>query len=217
MNVRGTANLRIITLLVILSIVAVSVLPIVAEQTEQPSQMNTLTIDEEEIYALLNNTISEITTLLQIKHSYGHFDRTDKTGTLQQLALMITPFHDTPVSLTDIVVTLTTADQIYFVLSSGQIDNVTIDSLFNHPLWAKTPAGQYSILTLIDHDSSLSNYQLIDDSTDAFYLLISIPEDALLHKGAQFSITLSPSQGIYTTKRYQVPLPIKEVVTLSIS
>lgn len=180
---------------------------------QEESHKGIIAYNEEDINALLNNTITELTTLLEIKNCYAAFNATTKPAHLEKIALYIKPFHNTPLELTSLTVILHTPQDIFFITPTQQTTDIA-NTLFKNTLWNQTPPAHYSIISLNDHDSSLKNQFLINSHTDTFYLIFTLPEDVNLNGGDQFSILLLPSQGQQNKIELEIPLPINQVVQL---
>ncbi len=180
---------------------------------QEESQNEFLQYNEEDINALLNNTITELTTLLQIKNSYASFNSTTQPAKIEKMAFFIKPFHDTPLNLCTLTVALHTQHDITFFKPTHHITD-SANTLFNNAIWSQTPPAYYSIISLNDRDSSVQDHLLINSNTDTFYLLLKIPDELTLEKGDQFSILLLPSQGLQHKIDLEIPLPINQVVEL---
>ena len=214
MNTKASLGLGSMTLLLSCALISASLMPFLGEQMNEESHNELIQYDEEDINALLNNTITELTTLLQIKNSYGAFNSTTQPAKIEKMAFYIKPFHNTPFNLSTLTLALHTQHDLYF-FEPTQIVADSANTLFTNYIWSKTPPGYYSFMSLNDRDSSLKNHYLINSHTDTFYLLLTMPEELHLEKGNQFSILLLPSQGLQHRIDLEIPLPINQVVELT--
>jgi len=174
--------------------------------------------DEKISYAdynnIINDTIDEISSYLQIKQVYGHYEYQQDEHKIQKITILIKPLFDVNIDLSKMLVQLNTGNQLRILSFQQQADTLDSHTLFQHPQWQKLSPNSFGYISILDSDNSLTNHYLINDNTDMVYISIKLDESISLSKGDTIQITLIPSQGIQKTIQLTAPLPMTEIVDL---
>jgi archaellin len=199
----GRTGILIIVLLLVMVLVSLTTLSLVNTATDE--------ITEDDVTALINDVVDDITSSLQIKDVLGKYNRINDTYVIQQLAILIQPLVPTEIDMTTVPLQLYSNEDVQFLFYPGNAsDALGYHTLFNHPLWKKVTTAVYGILSLHDTDNSLVAHDVIND--DMAYLLIKLPEPYQLEKGETVTLTLFPETGFQKTVTLKAPLPMKTIV-----
>jgi archaellin len=199
----GRTGILIIVLLLVMVLVPLTTLSLV----------NTATVEltEDDVTALINDVIDDITSSIQIKDIMGKYNRVNGTYVMQQLAILIQPLVPTEIDMTTVPLQLYSNQDVQFLLYPGNTSDVLgSHTLFDHPLWNKVTTAVYGILSLYDTDNSLVTHDVMND--DMAYLLIKLPRPYQLQKGETLTLTLFPETGFQKTVTLKAPLPMKTIV-----
>lgn len=209
---RGTMNdsgklgvIAGILLLILVLIGAVSASIIITDSEE---------ISEEEITTLVNEVVDELCSYLQIKHIIAKYETIQGEHRIQKIGILIKSFVSHNIDLSHMTIELCDGQHYHMFFYNGSTDSIHSYSLFEHPLWNSLHPGSFGLLATIDDDNSIIQSHLMNKNTDMTFLILQLPFDIALKNGDQLDITLLPSPGIGRTVCLEVPLPIKNVVTL---
>lgn len=179
----------------------------------QPPANNT-SHNQQQYQQILDNTLKEITTYVQIKNIIGRYDIPTNQGSIQQIAILLTSLFTIELDLSSLFIQLNNGQTIQLLSYNQNAAKLSHHSLFHHPLWNNLTPATYSVLPIHDTDNSILDYNIINDQTDMIYLIFTLSENLAIQKGENIELTLLPSTG--TTKIIQLtaPMPIKQIVTL---
>lgn len=175
---------------------------------------NTTSITNTDLNQLTNEVIDEISTYIQIKTVVGKFQSIHGDQQIQKIAILIKPLVSFNIDITHMIIKISTSNQLYILYFNGNTSPIGPYSLFDHPLWDTLIENNYTIIPLIDDDSSIMKYHAINKNTDNAFLLLNLPDDCAMKKGDILEITLIPSPGTERTVILEAPLPTSHVVTL---
>jgi archaellin len=175
---------------------------------------NTTSITNTDLNQLTNEVIDEISTYIQIKTVVGKFQSIHGDQQIQKIAILIKPLVSFNIDITHMIIKISTSNQLYILYFNGNTSPIGPYSLFDHPLWDTLIGNNYTIIPLIDDDSSIMKYHTINKNTDNAFLLLNLPDDSAMKKGDILEITLIPSPGTERTVILEAPLPTSHVVTL---
>lgn len=169
---------------------------------------------EDDYEQIINETLDEISTYIQIKDAIGKYIDNEGTKQIQKITLLLKPLFSINIELSDLTVKLDNGEQILLISYSGQAEQINGNHLFEHPLWNEQNQQEFSFLIILDKDHSIQDYHTINDHTDMAYLTLKLPQEFQLEKGEILHITLFPTPGIERTISIKAPLPITPIVSL---
>ncbi len=205
-NHTGSIGIGAVIMLVcflIIGATAVSVL------TETPQQFT-----EEDYEQIINDVYSEITGYLQIKEVIGKYYPYNHDQAIKKIILLITPLCHINLDLNDIIIELQTKDSVTTICYNQNPNNSAINGLFENTYWTQTRENAFGCFVAIDKDQSIIQYHTINDPTDLIYITILLPENMLLYKGDEMTISLIPGSGTLRSITIEAPLPMRSIVRL---
>lgn len=171
-------------------------------------------ISDEELNRITTEAVDEICSYLQIKNVLGKYQLTENQQKITQIAIQIKPLVSQNINISHITIQLTNGEQYNILFYNGLSETIQNYSLFKHPLWSSMEPGTYSILSILDDDSSIIRSNVLNKNTDVAFILLILPEDIALKNGDQLTVTILPSPGVGRTITLEAPLLIKTIVSL---
>jgi archaellin len=175
---------------------------------------NTTSVTNTDLNQLTNEIVDEISTYIQIKTVVGKFQTIQGNQQIQKIAILIKPLVSLNIDITHMIIKILTSEQLYILYFNGNVNPIGSYSLFDHPLWDTLVENTYTVIPIIDDDSSITTYHSINKNTDNAFLLVKLPDDSTMKKGDILEVTLIPSPGSERTIILEAPLPTTHVVTL---
>jgi archaellin len=161
-------------------------------------------LSEEEIEQIVDDTIDEITTYIQIKDAIGKYYGEPPQQRIEKIALMITPLFSKEIDISSIQIKLSNKDNLQFLSYDNKVDKIGSYTLFEHYLWEELSN---------DRDNSIKDFNTFNKNSDVAYIIVNLPQEYCMKKGEEIMVTLFPSTGIERSLTLQAPLPIKNIVT----
>ena len=171
-------------------------------------------ISDEELNRITTEAVDEICSYLQIKNVLGKYQFTQNPEKITQIAIQIKPLVTQNINFSHMTIQVSNGEQYNIFYFTGSSDTLHNYSLFKHPLWESMQPGTYSIVSILDDDSSIIRLNHINKNTDVAFILLILPEDLALKNGDQLTMTILPSPGIGRTISLEAPLPIHSIVSL---
>jgi len=210
MNTLGTTAVASVILLLSILIVGATAASIISGSTTDGE-----TISEEEIEEMLEDTLDEITTYLQIKDKIGKYYGEPHNQKIEKIAIMISPLITKEIDLSELTIKIDNGENIKILSYAGNAQNIGSNPLFEHPIWSNLSENTYAYIVTHDKDESLINYDTLNSNTDMAYVIIPLPDSFAMKKGEDMTVTLFPETGIQKTVFLEVlDLPIKKVISL---
>ena len=206
-SLRSTALISMILLVtfILLGVVVASVITGITSET-------TGATEEHNYEQMVEETIDEITTYIQIRDQKGKYYEVDGQMEIQKIALLISPLVSQDIDVTGLTIMLDNGENVKVLYYSGSSSNLNSDKLFEHTIWDSLDSNDVSFITIIDDDSSLVNFNTINDYRDNAYLIFKLLPDMQLCKKDKMVITLFPSSGIDRTIFLEAPPALTSVV-----
>lgn len=161
---------------------------------------------------ITDETIDKITTYIQTTQMLGKYYGEPHHQKIEKIAIMIKSMISKNVSLSELTIELNNGNAVIMLSYSGDAEFIGANDVFEHPIWNSIDENNFGFVVTHDKDSSLVDYNTINDNTDMAYLIIKLPEYMAMSKGDTMTITLSPSNGITRTIDLEAPLPMTSVV-----
>jgi archaellin len=206
-SLRSTALISMILLVtfILLGLVVASVITGITSET-------TGATEEHNYDQMVEETIDELTTYIQIRDQKGKYYEVDSQMEIQKIALLISPLVSQDIDVTGFTIMLDNGENVRVLYYSGSSSNLDSYTLFEHIIWDSLDSNDFSFITIIDDDSSLVNFNTINDYRDNAYLIFKLPPDMQLCKKDKMVITLFPSLGIDRTIFLEAPPALTSVV-----
>ena len=206
-SLRSAALISMILLVtfIILGVVVASVITGITSET-------TGATEEHNYEQMVEETIDEIATYIQIRDQKGKYYEVDGQMEIQKIALLISPLVSQDIDVTGLTIMLDNGENVKVLYYSGSSSNLNSDKLFEHTIWDSLDSNDFTFITIIDDDSSLVNFNTINDYRDNAYLIFKLPPDMQLCKKDKMVITLFPSSGIDRTIFLEAPPALTSVV-----
>ena len=163
---------------------------------------------------LLDDTLNQISTYIQIKDVLGKYTSNTEEQQIQKIAILIKPLFSIDIDTSQLLIQINNGKQIKILSSNNHAEFILSHSLFEHPLWQTMNENTFSFIPILDKDQSIIKYNTINDNTDVVYIILQLSNDFAIQKGENLEITLFPATGITKTITLTAPLPIKNVVSL---
>lgn len=206
MDTQGSVGLTPVILLVSFILIAATASSVFLNNSEE--------LSEEDLEQLIGEAVDEISTYLQIKDIYGKYCGVPPSQNMEKIALLVTPLFSQEIDLSTLTISLFNGDSVKLIPYSGEAAFISSYSLFEHAIWTNISPDMYSVIVVLDDDSSILNYNSFNKNSDMVFLVIDLPEDMLLKKGDQMTISLYLSPGVAKTITVTAPLPMRQVVHL---
>ena len=161
---------------------------------------------------VLDETIDEITTYIQIQDRYGKFYGENGQQKIEKIALEIKSLVSKNIDMSDLIIKLNNGEVIRTLYYSYSVESIGSNSVFEHPIWDNIDENSFGLIVIHDNDNSLVNYSAITENSDRAYLIIRLPDDMAMSKGETLSVKLVPAVGITRSIELKAPLPIKPVI-----
>jgi archaellin len=190
-SLRSTALISMILLVtfILLGLVVASVITGITSET-------TGATEEHNYDQMVEETIDELTTYIQIRDQKGKYYEVDSQMEIQKIALLISPLVSQDIDVTGFTIMLDNGENVRVLYYSGSSSNLDSYTLFEHIIW----------------DSLDSNDFSFNDYRDNAYLIFKLPPDMQLCKKDKMVITLFPSLGIDRTIFLEAPPALTSVV-----
>lgn len=188
----------------------ISIILITITATSTITSNNAITEKNMETY--LDDALNEITSYLKIRNVYGSFS-TEKPYHLTKIAIIISPlFHDS-IEMSDFIIQLQTKNSLTIYTLNDLSQPLNDQTIFTHTLWKNLPHNQYSLVSIIDKDTSIEKYQTLNEPSDLTFLVFSTAPYEI-KKGDLVTITISSGTSIHRTITFETPLPTNNIVSL---
>jgi archaellin len=200
-----SSGLTMMILLIVILLLAISVASIITDETS--SATSDYYVDE-----FTNEIFDEITSYIQIKDQKGKFSGINNEKRIEKIALLISPMISQEIDLSLLNIQIDNGEEVR-ILTYNNSEKINFQSLFGHNLWDNLNGDNYGLISLIDLDDSISNYDSINENSDNAYLIFKLPYSMTMVKYDRIIVTLFPSSGIARTTVLVAPLPIKSIIT----
>jgi len=170
------------------------------------------TTDTEDIEQLTQEVVDEISTYLQIKDQKGKFYQINDEYKIKKIAILVSPLVSQEVDVTQLTIQLDDGENVRILshIDSSEIGN---NNLFGHSLWSNINGTNFGLISIMDLDSSISDYNIINENTDNCYIVFELPASMTMKKYQELTVTIFPSSGIVKTLNLKAPMPMKSVIT----
>jgi archaellin len=130
---------------------------------------------QENYEEILEETIDEISTYIQIKDVLGEYNSATEEGKynlateekyIQKIAILIKPLFSIDIDASELMIKLNNGKQIKMLYYNRQAKYISSNSLFEHTLWTTMRSTNFDFIVLLDKDQSIINYGTINDKTD---------------------------------------------------
>ncbi len=206
MNNWGSNGITSMIILISVMLIAVVAAGVITGSTTE-SSVDTTDIDE-----LTQEVIDEISTYLQIKDQKGKFYQINDEYKIKKIAILISPLVSQDVDMTQLTVQIDNGEfvRILSYVKSAKIEDY---SLFEHQIWDDVNGTNFALISIMDMDNSISDYNVINENTDNCYLVFELPEPMRMQKYQKLNVKLFPSSGITKTLTLKAPMPMNKVIT----
>ena len=196
-----TLILLIVTMVILTSIASI----ITGEDTGA-------TTTEQDYDQMVDDVVNEISTYISIKDTKGKFYGTPGNQKIQKIALLISPMVTQEIDFSQLTVQIDNGE-IVNILYYKDSEKIGTNHLFEHNIWDNLDGSNFSLISISDYDSSISDFDLLNDNSDNAYLIIKLPQSFYMEKYDVLKVTLFPSTGITRTIILKAPMPMTNVIT----
>lgn len=196
----------LITSVILISATAASLLGSESEETSEEDLI-------EYYNQVVDETIDEITTYLQITDKLGKYYGVPHQQKIEKIAIMVKPLISIDIDISELTIKLCDGNTVKILNYSGNAESIGSQSLFGHSLWNGLSEGTFGFIVTHDKDNSLVNYNTINKNTDMTYIVIKLSEEFALKKGDVLIVTLFPESGIQKTIKLEAPLPMRSIIS----
>lgn len=162
---------------------------------------------------ITDETADKITTYIQTTNILGKYYGEPHHQKIEKIVIMIKSMVSKDISLSELSLELNNGNSVIMLCYAGDAEFIGSNDVFEHPIWNNLDENSFGFIVTHDKDSSLVDYDTINDNTDMAYLIIKLPEYMAMSKGDTMTITLTPSNGITRTIDLEAPLPMKSIVS----
>ena len=205
----GSVGVTMILVLVASVLIGATAASVIMGEADGTSPEDDLAEFAEQI---LDETIDEITTYIQIPERYGKYYGEPRQQKIEKIALEIKSLVSKTIDLSNLTIKLYNGDMILTLFYSGNSEFIGPNSLFEHPLWNTLTEHDFGFIVTHDNDNSIVEYDAITENTDRAYLVIHLPDSMTMQKGETLTVKIVPTAGIIRSIELKAPLPIKSVV-----
>jgi len=206
MNNWGSNGITGVIILIAIMLVTVTAAGIITGSTTEG------TTDTEDLDQLAQEVIDEISTYLQIKDQKGKFYQINDEYKIKRIAILISPLVSQEIDAAKLTIQLDNGENVRILscIGSDKIDN---SNLFGHSLWNNINGTNFGLISILDQDSSISDYNVINENTDNCYIVFELPSSMTMKKYQELIVKLFPSSGIAKTLNLRAPMPMKSIIT----
>ena len=206
MNNWGSTGITSMILLIAILLVGIAAAGVMTASTTE-STTGTQDIDE-----MTQEVIDEISTYLQIKDQKGKFYQINDEYKIKKVAILVSPLVSQDVDLTQLTIQLDNGENVR-MLTYVDSSKIGSENLFGHSLWSKINGTTFGMISIMDQDSSISDFDVINENTDNCYVVFELPDSMTIKKYQELTVILFPSSGIVKTLNLRAPMPMKSVIT----
>ena len=203
----GSSGIATVIILIAIMLIVVTVAAVLSEET------NTTSTEEQDLEQMTQEIIDEITSYIQIKDQKGKYYKTDNVQKIQKIALLISPLVSQNIDMTQLTIQIDNGEMVRMLYYNSASAKIGSQSLFEHTLWDDINAENFGLISIMDLDESITNYQVLNENRDNAYLIFKLPTDMQMSKYDTIKVTLFPSSGIKRTTILKAPMPMKSVIT----
>jgi archaellin len=203
---KGSVGLIAIILLLSALLIGVTAASLISITTSE-------NLSEEEIKQIVDDTIDEITTYIQIKDVIGKYYGEPTQQRIEKIAIMITPLFSKEIDVSSLKIRISNENSLHFLSYGFKVDEIGSNPLFENCLWEYLSNLSFGLMVINDKDHSIKNFNTFNQNSDVAYILINLSKDYKMKKGDEISITIFPPHGIEKSIILQAPLPIKNIVS----
>lgn len=209
MDDTGSVGITTVIILIASVLVGATAASVMLSETDGSSSEDDLAELADQV---LDETIDEITTYIQIQDRYGKFYGENRQQKIEKIALEIKSLVSKNIDMSDLIIKLNNGEMIRTLYYSYTVESIGSNSVFEHPIWDNIDENSFGLIVIHDNDNSLVNYSAITENSDRAYLIIRLPDDMAMSKGETLSVKLVPAVGITRSIELKAPLPIKPVI-----
>jgi archaellin len=206
MNNIGSSGITSTIILIAMILVTITAAGIITSSTTNNN------IDTEDITRLTNEILDEISTYLQIKDQKGKYYLINNEYQIKKIAILVSPLISQNIDVSKLMIQIDNGENIR-ILSFADSAKISDNSLFEHPLWQYIDGTNFGLITILDIDNSISDYNIINENTDNCYIIFELPTSMTMQKYQELTVRLFPSSGISRTLNLKAPMPMKSIVT----
>ena len=204
-NFRSTG----LTSTLLLIIVLVIIFAVASEITGETTGTDSTSEDYDQI---VGDIVDELSTYIQIKDQKGKFYGPIGNQKIQKIALLISPMATQNIDFSQLTIQIDNGKMINIMYYEDSAD-IGSNHLFEHNIWSDLNGSNYSLISINDYDSSISEYDTINKNSDLAYLVFELPSNFYMEKYDELKVTLFPSTGITRSVLLKAPMPMKSVIT----
>jgi len=209
MDDTGSVGITAVIILIASVLLGATAASVILSETDGSTPEDDLAELAEQV---LDETIDEITTYIQIQDRYGKFYGENGQQKIEKIALEIKSLVSKNIDMSDLTIKLNNGEMIRTLYYSYSVEAIGSNSVFEHPIWTNINENYFGLIVIHDNDNSLVNHSAITENSDRAYLIIRLPDDMAMSKGETLSVKLVPAVGITRSIELKAPLPIKPVI-----
>ena len=209
MDDTGSVGITAVIILIASVLVGATAASVMLSETDGSSPEDDLAELADQV---LDETIDEITTYIQIQDRYGKFYGENRQQKIEKIALEIKSLVSKNIDMSDLTIKLNNGEMIRTLYYNYTVESIGSNSVFEHYIWDNIDENSFGLIVIHDNDNSLVNYSAITENSDRAYLIIRLPDDMAMSKGETLSVKLVPAVGITRSIELKAPLPIKPVI-----
>jgi archaellin len=205
MSILRSTGITTMLLLIVILLITISVASVITGETNS-------TTTEYDIDEITDEVINEITTYLKIRDQKGKYYNIDEEQKIEKIAILISPLVSQDIDLSQLTVQIENRETVR-ILTYELSDKLNSQSIFEHDVWDSLTGDNYGLISIIDLDESITEYNTINENSDNAYLVFRLPSDMTMSKYDKTTVTLFPSSGITRITVLEAPMPMNPVVT----
>jgi len=207
-------KLRLITGFFIIFILLISIFFVFTPNANTTLYEGEIDLTEQEALEMIEGLYTDITTYTSIDSILGYYQQSQEQRSIQQIAIQFHPKFSTAFQLSETFIEISDGIENRILYFNKDVEELTPYDLFHHPLWNTIKNESYGILTILDNDLSMIEYNILNENTDRAYLIFNIPQSMILEKGDVIDISLYPSTGMKKTLEITITFSIQPLVKL---
>lgn len=210
----SSTGLITILLLISFMLIGMTVTSIMTNNTIGTSTNNTsLSSFKGNIDQLVDETIDEIQSYIQIRDQKGKYYENNGILEIQKIAILISPLVTQDIDISQLSIQIDNGNIVKILNYNQNSSKLESKTLFEHSIWKDLNGENFEFITICDIDNSIIDSNLINDYSDNAYLIFRLPADMTMEKYDFLKVTLFPSSGITRVTTLKAPMPINRVVT----
>ena len=207
MNNRGSTGIAAPLILLSVMLIAITAASVLTEET-------TSAPTDEDYEQMVEDAVNEISRYILVKEQIGKYSSIEGEQKIQKIVLWLTPLVSQDIDFSQMTIELINGESLMTLTYLGNSNPRENCNIFEHSIWDNLDGTNFALISIVDLDNSIVDYNTFNDASDNAYLVFKLPNDMAMNKYENMVVKLFPSSGVTRSIYIKAPIPINSVVTL---